>query len=138
MIKSILRVLSAREDLLLRVAVAFPMIWAGISQLQNPTNWVGFVPSWLAGIVDPEAFLGIHSLFNLVIGVGLLIGFWRVLFSAAAFASLASIVIFYQGGVFLGIDDVTFRDVGLAIVALVLFLRAVKSRWGFHVINPSV
>lgn len=123
MIKSILRGLAEREDLLLRIAVAFPLIWAGVSQLQNPTNWVGFVPAWLGSIVDPEAFLGIHSFFNLVIGAGLLIGFWRIIFSAAAFLSLAGIVVFY------GVDDVTFRDVGLAIVALVLLAKSLNRRW---------
>ena len=122
--------LSEREDLLLRLAVAFPLIWAGVSQITNPTNWVGFVPVWLASIVDPEAFLGIHSLFNLIVGAGILLGFWRIIFSGLAIASLAGIVIFY------GVDDVTFRDVGLAIVALVLFLRAIKSRWEFREVKP--
>lgn len=130
MVKSILRALVEKEDLLLRIAVAFPLIWAGISQLQNPTDWVGFVPAWLGNIVDPEAFLGIHSFFNLIIGIGLLTGFWRIIFSALATLSLASIVIFY------GVDDITFRDVGLAIVALVLFVRAAKRRWEFHIIKP--
>ena|SRR3972149_522729 len=132
MLKAISRILLDREDLLLRLAVAFPMIWAGVSQITNPTNWVGFVPLWLASLVDPEAFLGIHSFFNLIIGAGLLLGFWRILFSAAAAASLASIVIFY------GVDDVTFRDVGLTIVAFVLFLRALKGRWKFHTVRTSV
>lgn len=122
MIKAILRALAERDDLLLRIAVAFPLIWAGVSQLQNPTNWIGFVPAWLAGIVDPEAFLGIHSFFNLIIGVGLLAGFWRITFSAAAAASLASILVFY------GVDDVTFRDVGLAIVAFALLLRGIHAK----------
>lgn len=131
MIKAILRTLSDREDLLLRLAVAFPMIWAGVHQMMNPTDWIGFVPPWLGSFIAPEAFLTIHSVFNIVIGIGLLIGFWRVLFSATAAASLASIVIFY------GVDDVTFRDVGLAIVAIVLFLRALKSRWEFHTIRTS-
>ena len=131
MLKAILRALSEREDLLLRVAVAFPLLWAGLSQITNPTDWVGFVPPWLASIVDAEAFLGIHSFFNLIIGVGLLLGFWRIIFSGLATASLASIVIFY------GVDDITFRDVGLAIVALVLFLRALKSHWQFNVIKHT-
>ncbi len=128
MIKAILRALGEKEDLLLRIAVAFPLIWAGVRQIMNPFDWIGFVPPWLSVIIPSEIFLTVHSIFNLVIGVGLLVGFWRIVFSGLAFVSLASIVIFYGGGVFLGIDDVTFRDVGLAIVALVLFLRAIKTR----------
>lgn len=131
MIKAILRVLSEREDLLLRIAVAFPLIWAGVSQITNPANWVGFVPVWLANFIDPEAFLGIHSFFNLVIGAGLLIGFWRILFSGAATLSLLSIVIFY------GVDDITFRDVGLTIVAFVLFLRVLKNHWQFNIVKRT-
>lgn len=115
-----LRAFSDREDLLLRVAVAFPMLWAGVRQIMNPTDWIGFVPPWLGSFIDPGVFLTVHSVFNIVVGIGLFVGLWRVLFSAAAIASLAGIVIFY------GVDDVTFRDVGLAIVAFVLFLQAVR------------
>ncbi|MEX2033157.1 MAG: hypothetical protein WD889_01180 [Candidatus Colwellbacteria bacterium] len=122
MLKVILRAFSEREDLLLRIAIAFPMIWAGVHQMMNPTDWIGFVPPWLGSFIAPEAFLTIHSIFNIAVGIGLLIGFWQILFSATAAASLASIVIFY------GVDDVTFRDVGLTIVAFVLFLRALKIR----------
>ncbi|MBI2506653.1 MAG: hypothetical protein HYW00_00745 [Candidatus Colwellbacteria bacterium] len=121
-LSNMLSFFAEKENLLLQIAVAFPLLWAGVSQITNPTNWVGFVPLWLASFVDPEAFLGIHSFFNLFIGVGLLIGFWRILFSGAATLSLLLIVVFY------GVDDVTFRDVGLAIIAFVLFLRAVKTR----------
>ncbi|MDP2650647.1 MAG: hypothetical protein Q8P04_00950 [bacterium] len=131
MLKTILKTLSDREDLFLRLAVAFPMIWAGVHQMMNPTDWIGFVPPWLGSFIAPEAFLTIHSVFNIVIGIGLLIGFWRILFSAAAVASLASIVIFY------GVDDITFRDAGLTIVAFVLFLRALQNRWEFRTTRTS-
>ncbi len=131
MIKAILKTLSDREDLLLRLAVAFPMLWAGVRQMMNPSDWIGFVPPWLGSFIAPEVFLTIHSAFNIVVGIGLLIGFWRVLFSAAAAVSLASIVIFY------GVDDVTFRDIGLTIVASVLFLRALKTRWELHAVRTS-
>ena len=123
MIKAILRALAEREDLLLRIAVAFPLLWAGVSQLQNPTNWIGFVPLWLDTVIPAETFLIIHSIFNLVVGAGLLAGLWRMVFAGLATASLASILIFY------GVDDTTFRDVGLAILAFVLFLRALRSRF---------
>lgn len=131
MIRSALGALSNRENLLLRIAVAFPMTWAGVRQTMNPTDWIGFVPPWVGSLIAPEAFLTVHSVFNIVVGIGLLIGFWRVLFSAAATVSLAGIVISN------GVDDVTFRDVGLTVMAFVLFLRALKNRWEFYAVKTS-
>lgn len=95
--------------------------------MMNPADWIGFAPPWLGSFIAPEAFLTIHSVFNIVVGIGLLIGLWRIIFSAAALASLAGILIFY------GVDDITFRDVGLAIVSFVLVLRALKRKQ--HILN---
>ncbi len=126
MIKTVLRALSNKEDLLLRIAVAFPMLWAGVRQIMNPTDWIGFVPSWIGSIINPDLFLIAHAFTNLIVGLGLLLGFWRILFSAAATAMFVSILIFY------GIDDVTFRDVGLAIAAFILLSQSLRRHSQYH------
>ncbi|MBI2010703.1 MAG: hypothetical protein HYS89_00480 [Candidatus Colwellbacteria bacterium] len=114
------------EIWLLRLAVAFPLAWAGISEAINPSSWIGFVPPWLDKIIDPRVFLTIHGIGSIVIALGLIIRLnirhWGIIFAGAAFLDLASILIFY------GVDDITFRDVGLALVALVLVLKEFKPR----------
>ncbi len=114
-----LQKLAAKQDWILRIAIAFPMFWAGIRELMNPNDWIGFVPAWTTAIIPQETTLMIHAVSVIIIGLGLLAGFWRALFSAAATLTLLSIVVFY------GLDDITFRDVGLILVAFVLFLRSV-------------
>jgi len=115
LIKAILK----KEDWFLRVALAFPMLWAGAREIIYPTDWIGFVPKWVNNFIDPQVFLVAHGFALLVTAIFLLIGVGRILFSAAAVGLIGGIL------VFAGIDDITFRDVGLAIVAVLLFLKAV-------------
>ena len=115
--RSFVKKLLDKEVWILRVAVSFPLLWAGVRGILNPTDWVGFVPSFVGEIIDPEVFLVAHGLLWILTAAGLLAGFWRPLFAFIAFMGLTSILIFF------GIDDITFRDVGLALTAFVLFLK---------------
>ncbi|MDP3953707.1 MAG: hypothetical protein Q8P99_02720 [bacterium] len=108
------------EIWLLRGAVAFPMLWAGIGGLVNPANWIGFVPQFVESFVDKEVFLLAHSILLIGSAVLILTGPWRWFFALVALGNLGGILIFY------GLDDITFRDVGLALVALVLSVREYK------------
>lgn len=118
--RNLLKKLLDKEDWILRVAVAFPILWAGVRGILNPTDWVGFVPSFVGEIIDPEVFLIAHGFLWIVTAAGLIAGFWRPFFAAVAFLGITSILIFF------GVDDITFRDVGLALAALVLFLREMR------------
>ena len=108
------------EIWLLRLAVAFPLVWAGVGSILHPENWIGFIPSFVGKVVEPEVFLIGHGFLWLLTAAGILFGFLRPLFAAVAAAGLISILIFF------GVDDITFRDVGLAIVAFVLFLKELE------------
>lgn len=110
------------EIWLLRVAIAFPMLWAGISGLRNPSAWIGFVPDFIDTFLTKQAFLVIDSWLLIVWAVLLLLGPYRWFFAAMAMLHLAGILMFA------GIDDITFRDVGLLLVAIVLFVREYESR----------
>lgn len=114
------RKLLKHEDWLLRIAVVFPVLWAGIRGILNPSAWVGFVPGIAADVVDPEMFLLFSGFVWIVASIALIAGFMRPLFAFIIFLGLTGILVFY------GIDDVTFRDVGLAIAAFVLFLREAR------------
>ena len=112
-----LRKLLDNEVWFLRLAVAIPILWAGVRGILNPTDWVGFVPAFVSNFVDPEVFLVAHGFLWIITAAGILAGFWRPFFAAVAAVGILSILIFY------GVDDITFRDIGLALVAFVLFLR---------------
>ena len=115
--RNFLRKLADKETWILRIAISFTVLWAGIRGILNPTDWVGFVPSFIQDFIDPEVFLIAHGFLWMLVAAGLIAGFWRPLLSFAAFAGLTAILIFN------GINDITFRDVGLALAALVLFAR---------------
>ncbi|KKU11835.1 MAG: hypothetical protein UX16_C0003G0020 [Parcubacteria group bacterium GW2011_GWB1_45_7] len=115
--RNILRKIVDKEDWILRIAVSFTILWAGVRGMLNPTDWVGFVPDLVQDFIDPEIFLVAHGFIWMFVAAGLLAGFWRPFLSFVAFAGLLAILIFN------GINDITFRDVGLALVALVLFAR---------------
>jgi len=116
-VHNIIRKLLDKEDWFLRVAVAFPLLWAAVRGMVNPTDWLGFVPPAVANVMDPEVFLVAHGFVWIVTAAGILAGFWRPFFAGLAFLGLGGILLFY------GIDDITFRDVGLVLTAFVLFLR---------------
>jgi len=116
-VRNLIRKLARKEDWILRIAISFVVLWAGIRGILNPADWVGFVPGFIGDFIDPEVFLIAHGFMWIVVAAGLLAGFWRPFLAFVAFAGLTAILIFN------GIDDITFRDVGLALAALVLFVR---------------
>jgi hypothetical protein len=87
----------------------------------EPAAWIPFIPHWVGAIVNPQIFLIIHSVFELVLGALLLCGWFLPGASLLVFLDFVSILVFY------GVDDLTFRDFGLAMAALALFALVTKS-----------
>ena len=118
--------MSAESDILiLRIGLGLTLIYAALDIFRDPTSWVGFVPAWVEYFASREQFLMGHALGDLVIGLGLLNNFKRMLlplFAVLAFFNFFAILIFY------GIDAITFRDFGLSGAALALFVRAFQTR----------
>jgi len=119
-VRNLLKKLASKEDWILRIGISFTLLWAGIRGILNPTDWVGYVPGFVGEVIDPEVFLVAHGFLWILTSAGLIAGFWRPFFAFIAFAGLTSILIFN------GVDDITFRDVGIASAALVLFLREMR------------
>lgn len=108
------------RHLVLRLGLAFVLIYAGISIIRNPGDWIGFVPEWMEKIVSRELFLTIHAYFEVMLGLAAIFNFWpRVLYLVTALDML-SILVFY------GIDAVSFRDVGLLALAFGLWLDSMN------------
>ena len=117
-----LKNLDAKPVIALRLGLGFVLIYAGASILANPESWIGYVPQWVGKIAAPETFLMAHGVFELILGVLMLTGFFLPIASLILFLDMGTILLFY------GVDDVTFRDFGLLMSALALFLLSVKKK----------
>ncbi|HEY4523882.1 MAG TPA: DoxX family membrane protein [Candidatus Paceibacterota bacterium] len=105
------------DILILRIGLGLVFLYAGTAAMQDPTSWIGFVPQFVQTVIPRETFLFFHSVFQIGLGAGLIIGAWIPILSILAFLSMFSILTLF------GIDEVTFRDFGLACMALALFVR---------------
>ena len=100
---------------LLRLGLAFVFIWFGISQLQNPSQWISFLPSWVALVpISAIGFVLINGLFEIVAGVLLALGAWTRI--TALLLALHLFGIAFS----IGYNAIAIRDVGLAFATLAL------------------
>ena len=106
----------ARAIWCLRIALAFVFLYASISSLLSPGDWIGFIPDWMAKI-PPGADLELkgHASFELLLGIWLLTG--KMGFYAAVVAGLDLLAITLVN---INVMSVVFRDVGLALAAAAL------------------
>ncbi len=107
-----------RADLILRVGVAFVFLYPAIAGMINPTEWIGYFPKFMRGIIPDSFLLGGFEGVEVVIALWILSGkkiFWP---SVVATLMLVSIVVF-NGSNF----EELFRDIGLAAATLSLALR---------------
>lgn len=111
-----------KPTLALRIGLGFIFIYAGVMSFSAPENWIGFVPPWIENIIKPLIFLQVHAAFEIILGLTLLTGIVLPAAALIAFFNIFAILFFY------GVDDVTFRDFGLLMTALALFLLSTKER----------
>ena len=107
---------------ILRIGLGLTLIYASLHMFMDPMAWLGFIPHWVNAVINPQTFLIIHSAFELVLGVLLLCGWLLPGASLLVFLYFVSILIFY------GVDDLTFRDFGLAMAALTLFVLVTNKK----------
>ena len=111
----------SRADLVLRLGLAFVLLYAAWSGFTQPLNWVGFLPGFLVKLFSPwfsaTQLLGLFELVQVFLAVWLISG--RQIFYAACLvtALLAGIVVFNLGAL-----DILFRDIGLVAMAAALAL----------------
>lgn len=111
------------SETVLRVGLGLTLLYAGVGGLVNSQSWVGFIPDWVGAIVSREVFLLLHSIVQIILAIGIIGGIQLKILSLVAFFDVISILVFY------GIDEITFRDFGLAMMALALFLENKERRW---------
>jgi hypothetical protein len=103
-------------------------IYSGYDLFANTQHWYGFIPPWLerliTNFVSLDIYLRVQGMGEFVIGLLFLAwfgGVWGVrIASIAAVLELALIIIL------VGIDPITFRDVGLLGAAMALAILSRK------------
>ena len=114
---------------LLRISLAFPLLYASIGSLTSPKDWLWYIPDWLAKIAPAEQMLLGHGVFELLLGVWLLSGKKTQYAAIVAGLDLTS-------NTLLNITtfNIVFRDVGLifASIALVFLEMTLSSNDSSH------
>ena len=123
-----MRVFLRRLDpaVLLRLGLGVMYLYSGTSLIRDPSEWRGFIPDWLilfvGPILSPGQFLRFQGIFELLLAFLLLA--W---FLPKAILRIASLVAALEiaGILFVvGVDLVTFRDIGVLAAALALTVLA--------------
>lgn len=117
----------------LRIGLGVMYLYSGYDLIANPQHWYGFVPRWLSQgvtqVASVETYLRLQGVGELLLGILFLAwflphGFLR-LAALVAVAEMALILLF------VGIDPITFRDLGVlgaAVSLLVISRREAKLR----------
>src|SRR3989344_1226501 len=110
----------------LRLGLGLMYIYSGYDLFSDPQHWYGFVPQWLSQtaiqIAYVDAYLKLQGMGEIILGLLFLAWFsgqWGVrIASILATLEMALILIF------IGIDPITFRDIGLLGAALALLIMS--------------
>ena len=110
------RQLQAFGPLVVRVGAAAVLIWFGVEQLTNSSEWIGWLPSYATRFIAPETLILVNGTFETAFGLALLAGFHTRI--AAGFLSLHMIHILTV----VGYGEIAVRDFGLFAAILSVFL----------------
>jgi uncharacterized membrane protein YphA (DoxX/SURF4 family) len=109
-------------SLILRIALAFVFLYASVSSFVSPSDWIGYMPKFMRGIVPDQLLLAGFSIYELGLALWLLSGLYARYAALLTATTLAGIVALNPA-----LLPITFRDVGLFIAALALFAEDSKS-----------
>jgi uncharacterized membrane protein YphA (DoxX/SURF4 family) len=100
----------------LRVGLAAVFLYAGVSSLQHPLEWVGFLPAFLTNAIAATTLIKVFAIYELGLVVWLISGKLLRYCALLCALTLAGIVVTNPSQLI-----TTFRDIGLACMALALF-----------------
>ena len=100
----------------LRIGLGAMYLYSGFDLTFNPEHWLGFAPQWfsefLIQFMPIENYLKVQGTLEMFIGFVFLAWFIRNVYILRAAAILSFLEMFLIL-VFVGIDPITFRDIGL-------------------------
>jgi len=100
---------------LLRIGLATVFLYAAVSSLIDPSEWLGYLPPILIAYFDGEVLLKIFSVYELALAAWLLSGVatrYAALLCAATLAGITASNF--------SLFAISFRDIGLVFAALAL------------------
>lgn len=100
----------------LRIGMSLVFLWFGISQLIDPTNYIGYLPEFLFNSSFAHSFVIGNGIFEIIAGLLLLLGFF--VRPIALLLALHLAVITFE----LGYGEVAVRDFGLTLATLSIAL----------------
>lgn len=108
-------------QILLRIGIASVFLYAAVAATFQPYNWIGYIPQAVRNIFPGQILLFIFSLYQIILGVWILLG-WKAFYSAflAAFTLLGIIL------ANIGQLDILFRDFAIFFSSIALFLMSRK------------
>lgn len=109
--------------ILLRISIAFTLLYAGISGFITPSSWVGFLPSFATNILHAETILIIFGVIEILVALGLLLmknPFYPAILSALL---VSGIIVFNIPQL-----SILFRDVPIVLmsIALAIYYKQAK------------
>lgn len=107
--------------LFLRLGLASVYLYAGISAILFPQNWIAFLPLFLKPFIPLETLLLLTSVIQILLAVWLLSGL------KLFYAGIASAVMIL-GIIFLNLNalDITFRDFTIFFTSLAVVIGSTK------------
>jgi uncharacterized membrane protein YphA (DoxX/SURF4 family) len=100
---------------LLRIGLAIVFLYAAVSSLQHPVEWIGFLPKFLTKAVDGTILIKFFAVYELVLATWLLSGKFLRYCALLCTPTLGGIVVMNPSQLI-----TTFRDIGLTFMALAL------------------
>lgn len=109
---------------LLRIGFGVMYLYSGYDLMANPQHWYGFVPQWFSRavtkVIPIETYLALQGAGEFIIGLLFLAWFfgkWPLrIASLLAIGEMTLILLV------IGVDPITFRDIGLLGGTLTLFI----------------
>ncbi len=101
----------------LRISLSAVFLWFGYTSIFNYQKFLGYVPSFAYSVpLSLREILFINGLFEIILGVFLLVGFYTRI--SALLLSLHTLAI----AISLGYNDVAIRDMGIALATFSVFI----------------
>ena len=102
-------------SLLLRIGLAFVLLYASISSFKTPSDWIGYLPHFLTSRFPGHTLLGFFSIYEAALAVWLLSGYCIKYAAALAALTFSGIILTN-----LSLLPLTFRDITMVFTSLAL------------------
>lgn len=119
------RSMDTRAYHILRVALGVTFVWIGLTIWKAPEAWFGFLQEWAKAFIvgDPITIMKTTAIFDIAVGLLLLVNVFPRVVSAIGALHLAGVII----GI--GFNDIAARDLGLLGGMVALLLMAKERGW---------